>query len=135
MYLAFANAFCLLGLAAMLGAVLRCPACGHPLGISLTLETDYSKTKRMLDQKAGPDPTNEQLADLKWRQSQKRETLGSLLVTATLLETPAARSLYERLKASPNLVWKCGGTTYKLWRTGDGAELLQRWVPLEGVSE
>jgi hypothetical protein len=106
----------------------KCPSCGAIL--ELVVGTDYTKAQAILGTKAsGSDLTNEQLAVLKWKQSQKREALSTLLVTTELLNIPIAKLLYERLKSSSNLSWKLGEITYKLSRT-DAAEFLQRWSPI-----
>lgn len=110
----------------------RCPKCGASLAVSVELETDYSKTKAILDVKAtgfGADLTNEQLSTLAWKQSQKRPALCTILVNETVLAVLIARLLYDRLSSSANKAWKLGEVTYKLSRNDEGREWLQRWSP------
>jgi hypothetical protein len=114
----------------------NCPKCGAPLSISITLETDYSKTKQILQAKAsGADLTNEQLDCLKWKTSQKKPALSTLLVTPDLLSVPLAKLLYDRLLSSATKSWKLSETTYKLSTLADGsAQFLQRWTSVKGGS-
>ncbi len=106
----------------------NCPKCGAPLSISVELETDYSKTKTILEAKAsGVDLTNEQLGCLNWKQSQKRPSLSTILVNETSLAVPILKLLYDRLSSSANKAWKLGEVTYKLSRNDEGTEWLQRW--------
>jgi len=109
----------------------RCPNCRAPLGISLTLETDFTKTKEILDAQASiGDLTNEQLAGLPWKQSQKKQALSTLLVTAQLLQSALPRYLYDRLKMAAGNSWKIDRVTYKLSANNEGTEWLQRWQPI-----
>lgn len=55
-----------------------CPKCGAALDI--LLDTNYSKTRQILDSKArGVDLTNDQLALLPWRQSAKNRAIADLV--------------------------------------------------------
>ena len=95
---------------------------------SANLDTDYSKAQEMLRAKAsGADLTAEQLSTRPWRQSEKKAALSTLLVTASLLDIPIAKLLFERLKNSADKTWKVGDITYKFSATADGAEFLQKW--------
>ena len=75
----------------------------------------------------GSDLTNEQLSVLKWKQSQKREALSTIVVSQELLTVPIAGLLYRRLMSAPSQSWKLGEVTYKLSRTDDGTQFLQKW--------
>jgi hypothetical protein len=113
----------------------KCPQCGVSLAVFVELETDYSKTKTILNAKAsGVDLTNEQLANLKWKQSNKRASLCTILVNEDLLRIPIARLLYETLSSSANKSCKLGQITYKLSTNNEGTEWLQRWTPIKGGS-
>ena len=110
----------------------NCSKCGTALAVFVELETDYSKTKAILDAKvSGADLTNEQLACLKWKQSQRKPALSTIRVDEPVLGVPTARELYDRLKASPNLSLKLSEITYRLSRNHEGTtEWLQRWSPV-----
>jgi hypothetical protein len=113
----------------------KCPQCGASLAIFVELDTDYSKTKTILDANLSEaDLTNEQLACLKWKPSQKKPALSTLLVTPELLTVPLPKLLYDRLTSSITKSWKLGEVTYKLSRNAEGTEWLQRWTPVKGGS-
>jgi hypothetical protein len=108
----------------------KCPACGALL--ELVVGTDYAKAQTILQSKAtGTDLTNEQLDVLKWKQSQKRPSLSTILVSETTLGVPIIKLLYDRLTTSANKAWKLGEVTYKLSVTPEGTEFLQRWRPYQ----
>jgi len=99
----------------------ECPKCGA--GLTIILDTSYSKATAVL---SAAELTNEALNNLKWRQSQKKPVLSTILVDPVILGVPIARLLYDRLKATPTLTWKSGDVTYKL-SSFEGKEFLQRW--------
>ena len=108
----------------------KCPSCGASLAVFVELDTDYSKTKTILDAKvSGADLTNEQLSSLNWKPSQKKPSLSTILVNETVLGVPIIKLLYNRLTTSANKASKLGQITYKLSRTPEGTEFLQRWTP------
>lgn len=105
-----------------------CPKCGTALEI--IIDTNYEKAQSIIGKKlSASDLTNDALAALNWKQSQKRAALSTLLVSSELLEVPIAKLLHERLNTSANLTWKLGEVTYKLSRT-DTAAWIQRWKPV-----
>ncbi|MGA2785300.1 MAG: hypothetical protein ABSF09_11440 [Candidatus Bathyarchaeia archaeon] len=64
---------------------------------------------------------------LPWKQSQKKQNLGTILVTPKLLENPLARDLYDKLKE-----WKSrrvGPVSYRYSKMENGTEFLQKWSP------
>lgn len=112
-----------------------CPKCGAVLEVSLSVGTDYTKTQSILAGKAtGSDLTNEQLNSITWKQSQKKPNLSTILVNQEALANPILKLLYERLFASANRSWKIAEILYKLSRTPEGTEFLQRWTPVRSQS-
>ena len=108
----------------------KCPACGAVL--ELVLGTDYNKTQAILAAKASAsDLTNEQLKAAAWKQSQKKPSLSTILVNQQSLASPILKLLYDRLTTSASKSWKLGEITYKLSRTPEGTEFLQRWTPIQ----
>jgi hypothetical protein len=108
---------------------MKCPACGVVL--ELVLGTDYTKTQAILAAKAsGSDLSNEELKAAAWKQSQKRPSLSTILVNDASLTIPIIKLLYDRLTTSASQSWKLGPITYKLSRTPEGTEFLQRWSPV-----
>ena len=107
----------------------KCPSCGAVLEVSLTTGTDYTKTKEILANAA--ELTNERLDSLKWKQSQKRDALSTILVTEAALGVPLIRLLYDRLQASANKSWKLSEVTYKVSQNGEGTQWIQRWTPIK----
>lgn len=103
----------------------KCPNCGVELEI--IRDTNYSKATAVL---SGAELSNQQLAALPWRQSQKKPSLATILVNETTLAIPIAKLLYDRLKSSATKGWKLGEVTYKLSRNDEGTEWLQRWSPM-----
>ncbi len=102
----------------------KCPTCGA--GLEIILDTNYSKATAAL---SGADLTNEQLSNLKWKQSQKKPALSTILVDQAILGVPIAKLLYDALTRSANKSLKFDRTEYKL-STYNGNEFLQRWSPV-----
>lgn len=113
----------------------KCPSCGAVLEVNLTVGTDFTKTHQILAAKAsGADLTNEQLTALKWKQSQKKASLATILVTQDLLNVPLALLLYDRLRTAPSKSWKLADMTYKLSENDEGTQWIQRWSPIKSAN-
>ena len=88
-------------------------------------------TQSTLDSIEVPEPAKPQLTvedrylSLPWKQSQKKQNLGTILVTTELLENPIARELYDRLKDWKTM--RVDRVNYRLSEMDDGAEFLQKW--------
>ena len=62
---------------------------------------------------------------LPWKQSQKKQTLATILVTPELLQNPLVRDLYDKVKEWKNL--HVSHTTYRYSKMDNGTEFLQKW--------
>lgn len=83
-------------------------------------------------QPAKPEPTigkEDPYLALSWKQSQKKQNLGTILVTKEILENPLARELYDRLKDWKTM--KAGKNSYRYSQMENGTEFLQKWSLLK----
>jgi len=96
----------------------KCPACGA--GLTITAEKKEPV-------QAAINSTNDPYATLPWKQSLKKQNLGTLLVTPKLLENPLARELYDRCKEWKTM--KVGKVSYRYSQMENGTEFLQQWRP------
>jgi len=108
---------------------IRCPNCQAPLDVALYPTTEYAKTKQILESKATADLTNQQLDSLPWRQSQKKASLKTILVTPDLLTIPIAKLVYDALTRSATKSLKLERIEYKV-SIYNGGEFLQKWSPV-----
>ncbi len=65
---------------------------------------------------------------LPWKQSQKRQDLGTIMVTTELLENPIAGELYDRLQQWKTM--KVNLNSYRLSKMDNGNEFLQKWTTM-----
>ncbi|MGA2785859.1 MAG: hypothetical protein ABSF09_14310 [Candidatus Bathyarchaeia archaeon] len=80
---------------------------------------------------AKPQPTTVTVEDryltLPWKQSMKKQNLGTIHVTPELLQNPLARELYDKVKEWKNL--HVGHVAYRYSKMDNGTEFLQKWSP------
>jgi hypothetical protein len=97
---------------------LREPAIKHPVPVSpQPVKTELTIGKE------------DHYLTLPWKQSQKKQNLGTILVTTELLQNPLARDLYDKVKEWKRL--KVGQVTYCYSQMENGTEFLQKWSPVK----
>ena len=106
----------------------------HPCHLFKAEKTDQLKPTKpatraaQVPEHAKPQPTisgEDRYLSLPWKQSLKKSNLGTVLVTTEVLENPIARELYDRLKDWKTM--RVDKNSYRLGKTDDGAEFLQKW--------
>lgn len=74
-------------------------------------------------------PPEDSFFSLPWKQSQKKPNLGTILVSQELLANPAARELYDKVKACKRFT--VGQISYRYSKMENGTEFLQKWSPVK----
>jgi hypothetical protein len=62
---------------------------------------------------------------LPWKQSMKKQNLGTIMVTPQALENPLIRQLYDQVKQVKSM--HVLSNSYRYSKMPDGAEFLQKW--------
>jgi hypothetical protein len=100
------------------------------LPVATTQPPSSSEGTRLQENRAKPEPTigkEDPYLALPWKQSQKKQNLGTIHVTAEILENPLARELYDHLKEWKSI--KVKQVNYRYSQMENGTEFLQKWSP------